>query len=42
MTASFTFRGKRIVVRFNGFYVGAYTSMDAAEAALDAYRGVTR
>ena len=40
--ASFTFRGKRIIVRIDGFYVGAYTSMDDAEAALDAYRGVTR
>ena len=42
MTANFTFRGRRIVVRFNGFYVGAYTTMEAAEDALDAYRGVDR
>lgn len=39
--ASFTFRGKRIILRLDGQYVGAYPNMEAAESALDAYRGRT-
>lgn len=37
--ATLTFRGKRIIVRIDGTYVGAYTTIEDANDALDAYRG---